>query len=91
MLFKGLISTAAAVLLVAEPAQALKGSRNPLLPRSQYRRAALDTDSVTAKIAHNLKRQYYPANATDVKTIVTPTNVTIRYKEPGTDGMFDLV
>ncbi|KAK5132046.1 hypothetical protein LTR08_000383 [Meristemomyces frigidus] len=80
------LSIATAVFLAAEPASALKGSRNPLLPRSQYRRTA-DTDSVTAKIAQNLKRQYYPANATDVKTITTPTNVTIRYKEPGNDGV----
>ena len=86
MLSKSLIATATAILLAAEPVVALQGSRKPLLPRSQYRRAA-DTDHVTAKIAQNLKRQYYPANATDVKTFTTPTNVTIRYKEPGNDGM----
>ncbi|KAG9644997.1 peptidase S10, serine carboxypeptidase, partial [Aureobasidium melanogenum] len=33
------------------------------------------------------KRQYFPANATDLKTITTPTNVTIRYKEPGKAGI----
>ena len=35
----------------------------------------------------NVKRQYFPADATDVKTITTPTNVTIRYKEPGKEGV----
>lgn len=28
-----------------------------------------------------------PANATGVKTLVTPQNITIRYKEPGKDGV----
>ncbi|KAF2089818.1 peptidase S10, serine carboxypeptidase [Saccharata proteae CBS 121410] len=28
-----------------------------------------------------------PANATDLKTITSPTNVTIRYKEPGKEGI----
>ena len=28
-----------------------------------------------------------PANATDVKTITSPTGVTIRYKEPGKAGV----
>jgi hypothetical protein len=28
-----------------------------------------------------------PANATGVKTITTPQNVTIRYKEPGKEGV----
>jgi len=28
-----------------------------------------------------------PANATDVKTITTPQNITIRYKEPGKAGV----
>ncbi|PIA97398.1 Carboxypeptidase S1 A [Cercospora beticola] len=35
----------------------------------------------------NVKRQYFPANATDVKSFTTPTNVTIRYKEPGKEGV----
>jgi hypothetical protein len=34
-----------------------------------------------------LKRQYYPADAKDVKTLTTPSNVTIRYKEPGKEGV----
>jgi hypothetical protein len=28
-----------------------------------------------------------PANATGVKTLTTPQNVTIRYKEPGKEGV----
>lgn len=40
-----------------------------------------------ASLNQQLKRQYYPANATDVTTIKTPTNVTIRYKEPGKAGV----
>lgn len=28
-----------------------------------------------------------PANATGVKTLVTPQNITIRYKEPGKEGV----
>lgn len=28
-----------------------------------------------------------PANATDVRTIISPTGVTIRYKEPGKAGV----
>lgn len=36
--------------------------------------------------SHLLKRQL-PANATGVKTLVTPQNITIRYKEPGKDGV----
>lgn len=33
------------------------------------------------------KRTYYPAPATDYYTIKTPTNVTIRYKTPGEEGV----
>lgn len=36
--------------------------------------------------SHLLKRQL-PAEAAGVKTIVTPQNITIRYKEPGKDGI----
>jgi hypothetical protein len=32
-------------------------------------------------------RRQIPANATDVKTITSPTGVTIRYKEPGKAGV----
>lgn len=28
-----------------------------------------------------------PANATGIKTLVTPQNITIRYKEPGKEGV----
>ncbi|KAF2208241.1 hypothetical protein CERZMDRAFT_71048 [Cercospora zeae-maydis SCOH1-5] len=35
----------------------------------------------------NAKRQYFPAKPTGVKTITTPSNVTIRYKEPGKEGV----
>jgi len=34
-----------------------------------------------------LSARQIPANAQGVKTIVTPTNVTIRYKEPGQAGV----
>ncbi|GAB7350232.1 hypothetical protein MBLNU459_g0885t1 [Dothideomycetes sp. NU459] len=40
-----------------------------------------------ASLKQPFKRQYYPENATDVITIKTPTNVTIRYKEPGKSGV----
>lgn len=86
MFFKNLFATAAACLLAAEPACALKGSRDPLLPRSQYVRQR-GVDHSNAATVQNLKRQYYPANATDVKTITTPTNVTIRYKMPEEAGV----
>jgi len=33
------------------------------------------------------KSAYFPKNATDVKSITTPSGVTIRYKEPGTEGI----
>lgn len=35
---------------------------------------------------HKFARQL-PANATGLKTITTPQNVTIRYKEPGKEGV----
>ncbi|TKX20523.1 serine carboxypeptidase-like protein 6 [Elsinoe australis] len=34
-----------------------------------------------------VKRQYLPAEPSGVKTITTPSNVTISYKEPGNDGV----
>ncbi|KAG8626874.1 hypothetical protein KVT40_005819 [Elsinoe batatas] len=34
-----------------------------------------------------VKRQYLPGEVTGVKTITTPTNVTISYKEPGNEGV----
>jgi carboxypeptidase C (cathepsin A) len=42
--------------------------------------------------SHNIKRQdaqipFLPAEITDYKTITTPRGVTIRYKEPGKDGV----
>lgn len=39
-----------------------------------------------ATTPENLRRQI-PADPTGVKTIHTPGNVTIRYKEPGKDGV----
>lgn len=33
------------------------------------------------------KNVYFPQAAEDVKTITTPTGVTIRYKEPGKQGV----
>ncbi|KAF7877479.1 hypothetical protein EAF04_001156 [Stromatinia cepivora] len=35
----------------------------------------------------NLVGRGVPANATGVKTLVTPQNITIRYKEPGKEGV----
>lgn len=35
----------------------------------------------------NLRRQYFPTHASDFQTFKTPTNVTIRYKEPGKSGV----
>lgn len=36
----------------------------------------------------NVKRQvHFPKDATDVKTLTTPNNVTIRYKMPGEEGV----
>ena len=42
--------------------------------------------------SHTIKRQdasipFLPAEITDYKTITTPRNVTIRYKEPGKSGV----
>ena len=86
MLFKNLRTTAAAVLLASEPTYGLKGSRNPLLPRREYARA-VDTSKASVEAAQNLKRQYFPANATDVQNITTPSGATIRYKNPGDAGV----
>lgn len=35
----------------------------------------------------NVKRTYFPHPTTDYYTIKTPTNVTIRYKMPGEEGI----
>ncbi|KAF2765504.1 serine carboxypeptidase [Teratosphaeria nubilosa] len=91
MLFKSIIPL---LLAAAWPAEASTGSRNALLPGSQFvkaqqrQAAALEKRSLSEKHVEHLKRQLYlPANATGVKTIKTPTGVTIRYKEPGQDGV----
>ena len=36
---------------------------------------------------HNILKRQLPANATGVKTLTTPEGVTIRYKEPGKEGV----
>nr|OQO17903.1 hypothetical protein B0A51_15104 [Rachicladosporium sp. CCFEE 5018] len=72
MLYTTISTAAISLLAVATPAEAAR----------KYSRSALDNET-----GRFLKRQYYPANATDVKSIVTPTNVTIRYKEPGEAGV----
>jgi len=74
MLSKTVLSAATGLLTLASQATAAWGPAS-----SPHKKAVPD--------ARLLKRQYYPANATDVKTITTPTNVTIRYKEPGKDGV----
>jgi hypothetical protein len=55
---------------------------------------ALLISDVTAKIYNDptpkqrrFNRRQLPANATDVKTITSPTGVKIRYKEPGKAGV----
>ncbi|TGO46751.1 hypothetical protein BOTNAR_0567g00050 [Botryotinia narcissicola] len=53
---------------------------------------ALFTDVNGAKITQrnvqaSLVGRGVPANATGVKTLVTPQNITIRYKEPGKEGV----
>lgn len=55
--------------------------------RSSAAAALLYAASASAfiKLPHNARQ--LPANASDIKTIVTPTNVTIRYKEPGKAGV----
>ena len=56
--------------------------------------AALLALEVAAKIYNDptpkqrrFDRRQVPANATDVKTITSPTGVKIRYKEPGKAGV----
>ncbi|KAK6437400.1 hypothetical protein LTR95_006409 [Oleoguttula sp. CCFEE 5521] len=72
MFFASVASAVFSLLAVATPTEAAR----------RYPRSALDDE--TGRL---LKCQYYPANATDVKSIVTPNNVTIRYKEPGKAGV----
>nr|POE90644.1 carboxypeptidase s1 like a [Quercus suber] len=76
MLLKSLTSFATAVLLAIPASSAL---RSPNARRPTQRNIIDDK--------HNFKRQYFPANATGVKSFKTPTGVTIRYKEPGQDGV----
>lgn len=49
--------------------------------------ATFSKSARTGRSAPLLKRQYYPADAEGVKTLTSPTNVTIRYKEPGKEGV----
>ncbi|KAK4888979.1 hypothetical protein LTR27_012200 [Elasticomyces elasticus] len=74
MVATSLLTLASAFLLAAQPSTALKFPGHKPTARGTASKF-LD------------KRQYFPANATDVKTITSPTNVTIRYKEPGKDGV----
>lgn len=37
--------------------------------------------------AASIKPRQLPANATGIQTIVSPSNVTIRYKNPGAEGV----
>jgi carboxypeptidase C (cathepsin A) len=79
------------LLAAVWPAEASRASRNAILPPSQYIKAqenAALKKRAEDPIVENLKRQLYlPANATDVKTITTPTGFQIRYKEPGKAGV----
>ena len=74
MAIKSLLALASAAVLLAGPSTALTWP-GPRPSTKQTARKFLD------------KRQYFPANATDVKTITSPTNVTIRYKMPGEAGI----
>lgn len=58
-----------------------------LLAVTEASSAVFSKSTRTGKSVPLLKRQYYPADAEDVKTITTPTNVTLRYKEPGKEGV----
>lgn len=58
-----------------------------LLAITEASSASFSKSTRTGKSVPLLKRQYYPADAEDVKTITTPTNVTLRYKEPGKEGV----
>ncbi|KAK7727767.1 hypothetical protein SLS57_002810 [Botryosphaeria dothidea] len=55
--------------------------------RTSAAAALLSAAGASAFIKLPLNARQLPANATDVKTIVSPTNVTIRYKEPGKYGV----
>ena len=50
---------------------------------------ALSLSSLCVKVgaSPSLQPRQLPANATGVTTIKSPTGVTIRYKEPGKDGI----
>lgn len=50
---------------------------------------ALSLSSLYSKVgaSPSLEPRQLPANATGVTTIKSPTGVTIRYKEPGKDGV----
>lgn len=71
MLFTGLAATAALLLSSDSLVSATIGGKN------------FHHDKRWAGV----KRQYFPAEATDVKSFKTPTGVTIRYKEPGKQGV----
>lgn len=81
MLFKTLAPFAAAFLSSCPTTSAVGSGRNAKLPRALY-----ESRDETVKL-DLYKRQYFPANATDVRTFTTPTNVTIRYKMPGEAGV----
>lgn len=49
--------------------------------------ALLSASGVSAFMKLPLNARGVPVDAIDVKTIVSPTNVTIRYKEPGKAGI----
>jgi carboxypeptidase C (cathepsin A) len=72
MLLSSFSLTAALALLASLPVEARYTQPN-LQAKSGYRPA--------------LHRRQIPANATDVKTLTTPQNITIRYKEPGKEGI----
>ena len=77
MVLKSLLTFASAALLLAESRTALKWPGYKPQARSTANKAR----------TFDKRQVYFPANATDVKTFVTPTNVTIRYKEPGAAGV----
>lgn len=66
-------SSFASLLALLASVEALKNTQRNIQARSNY----------LPKHA----RRGLPANATDVQTLVTPQNVTIRYKNPGAAGV----
>jgi len=73
MRFTTLAATAASVLLSSTLVSATIGGSN--------------FHHIEPRMLQHRKRVYYPKKAAGLKTVTTPTGVTIRYKEPGKEGI----